>query len=126
MKIKQLDHFVLTVSNIQTSVHFYTEILGMQHITFADNRSALTFGNQKINLHQYKNEFKPHAKKPTCGSADLCFIVETPIEKIQQELFEKNVAIEEGPIKRSGSSGEIISVYIRDPDENLIELSNVI
>jgi len=124
MKVKRLDHLVLTVKDIQVSVDFYTQVLGMTLVEFADNRKALQFGLQKINLHQLGHEYRPHAETPTSGSADLCFILDTPIEKIQQELYNKNIAIIEGPITRTGSNGEIISLYIHDPDKNLIELSN--
>jgi len=123
MKIQQLDHLVLTVSNIQLSIDFYTRALGMQLITFGDDRKALKFGHQKINLHPAGHEFKPHAKKPTCGSADLCFIVETALEEISEELNRLNIPIEMGPVRRTGSTSPLTSIYIRDPDNNLIELS---
>ena len=124
MKIQSLDHLVLTVNKIEESIHFYSNILGMQYILFGDNRHALKFGEQKINLHQSDNIFQPSAKSPTSGSADLCFIVKTPVEQIVSELSEAGIDIVEGPIKRTGAIGEILSVYIRDPDMNLIELSN--
>jgi len=123
MNIQQLDHLVLTVDNIQTSINFYCQVLGMQLIEFADHRKAVKFGSQKINLHQSGKEFEPHANKPLSGSADLCFIVATPIEEIKQELKKNNIKIEEGPVIRNGSCGPINSLYIRDPDKNLIELS---
>jgi len=123
MNIQQLDHLVLTVNDVQTSINFYCHVLGMQLVKFADNRKALKFGSQKINLHQAGKEFRPHANKPVSGSADLCFIVNTPIDTIEQELKQNNITIEEGPVIRSGSSGQINSLYIRDPDKNLIELS---
>lgn len=126
MKIQQLDHLVLTVQNIQASIDFYTEILGMQLVEFADNRKALKFGSQKINLHQVGNEFSPHAECPTTGSADLCFIVDSSIDDIVQELKSQHISIESGPIERTGATHKLISVYIRDPDNNLIELSNEI
>lgn len=126
MKLMQLDHLVLSVKDIQSSIDFYTQVLGMQLVEFGDNRKALKFGQQKINLHQAGAEFKPHAEKPCSGSADLCFLVETDIEKIKQELDNNKIEIEMGPINRSGSTGPIVSLYIRDPDKNLIELSNLI
>lgn len=126
MKIQQLDHLVLTVRNIQTSIDFYTQVLGMQAIIFSNNRKALKFGQQKINLHLAGSEFSPHANQPCPGSADLCFITNSPIENIQKELEEKNITIESGPMERSGATHKLISIYIRDPDNNLIELSNEI
>ncbi len=122
--IKKLDHFVLTVKDIEKTIHFYTVILGMQKETFGEGRIALRFGNQKINLHQAGHEFEPKAKHPLPGSADLCFITEEKIESIINHLQKHNVEIEEGPVKRTGAVGPIVSVYIRDPDYNLIELSN--
>lgn len=124
MDIQSLDHLVLTVKNIEESIHFYSNILGMQHIQFGDNRHALKFGEQKINLHQSDNIFQPAAKSPTSGSADLCFIVNTPTEQIVSELSEADINVLEGPVKRTGANGKILSIYLRDPDMNLIELSN--
>lgn len=124
MEIKNIDHIVLTVTDIEKTVEFYTEILGFQVITFGDNRKALTFGNQKINLHQKGHEFEPKAKHPTTGSADLCFILTTDIREVVEELTHKNIEIIEGIVDRTGALGKIRSVYFRDPDQNLIEVSN--
>ncbi len=124
MKINNLDHLVLTVADIDTSIEFYTRIMGFEVVTFGDNRKALTFGNQKINLHQKGKEFEPKAQSPTCGSADLCFIAETDIHEIMNELTLKQVEIIEGVVDRTGATGKIQSVYFRDPDQNLIEVSN--
>lgn len=124
MQVKTLDHLVLTVKDIQVSCRFYADVLGMDIVTFAENRTALHFGHMKINLHQLGHEFAPKAQHPTPGSADLCFIVEQPLDEVLTTLLQKQVAIEMGPISRSGANGEIKSVYIRDPDDNLIELSN--
>ncbi|WBV53397.1 VOC family protein [Chryseobacterium gambrini] len=124
MKIKNIDHLVLTVADIEKTVDFYTSILGFEVVTFGENRKALTFGNQKINLHQKGKEFEPKAEYPTCGSADLCFISETDIHEVLQELKEKNIEIIEGIVERTGALGKIQSVYFRDPDLNLIEISN--
>ncbi|MBL7881365.1 MAG: VOC family protein [Chryseobacterium gambrini] len=124
MKIKNIDHLVLTVADIEKTVDFYTSILGFEVVTFGENRKALTFGNQKINLHQKGKEFEPKAEHPTCGSADLCFISETDIHEVLQELKEKNIEIIEGIVERTGALGKIQSVYFRDPDLNLIEISN--
>jgi len=126
MKIQSLDHLVLTVNNIEDSIHFYCEILGMQHIQFADNRHALKYGEQKINLHQKDKIFQPASESPTPGSADLCFIVSTPVNQIISELNENGIDLIEGPLERTGATGNILSVYIRDPDMNLLELSNKI
>ncbi|MEB7641495.1 VOC family protein [Acinetobacter pittii] len=124
MKISHLDHLVLTVSNIETTCHFYQTVLGFEVIIFKGNRKALKFGNQKINLHQQGNEFEPKALQPTPGSADLCFISDTPISEVVAHLNQLNIQIEEGPIERTGAMHPILSVYIRDPDQNLIEISN--
>ena len=124
MKISNIDHIVLTVTHIDKTIDFYTNILGFEVITFGDNRKALTFGNQKINLHQKGNEFEPKAEHPTSGSADLCFIAETNIGEVLEELKLKNIEIVEGIVERTGALGKIKSVYFRDPDLNLIEVSN--
>lgn len=126
MKIKNMDHLVLTVADIDKTMQFYSTILGFEIVTFKNNRRALKFGSQKLNLHQKGNEFEPKADKPTCGSADLCFIAETDILDVFNELKEKGVEIIEGIVERSGAMGTIQSVYFRDPDKNLIEVSNYI
>jgi len=92
--------------------------------TFGEGRKALTFGNQKINLHRAGHEFEPKADRPTPGSADLCFISDTPIDDVIVHLQAEGVAIEEGPVRRTGATGPILSVYFRDPDHNLTEVSN--
>lgn len=124
MKIKSIDHLVLTVADINKTIDFYTQILGFEVVTFGDNRKALTFGNQKINLHQKGHEFEPKAEHPTCGSADLCFIAQTDIHDVMEELKQKNVEVIEGIVNRTGAVGKIQSIYFRDPDHNLIEVSN--
>jgi catechol 2,3-dioxygenase-like lactoylglutathione lyase family enzyme len=126
MKIKTIDHIVLTVADISATVNFYCDILGMQKEHFGQGRIALKFGNQKINLHQKGQEFEPKADKPTCGSADLCFIVETKLTEIATELEVKNCKIIDSIVERTGANGKIQSIYLRDPDNNLIELSNYI
>lgn len=122
--ITRLDHLVLTVASIPSTVRFYTEVLGMREITFGTGRTALTFGTQKINLHEAGKEFDPKAKHPTPGASDLCFISNTSIDSIVTKLRAHGVDIIEGPVVRSGARGPIISVYCRDPDGNLIEISN--
>jgi len=124
MKISNIDHLVLTVADIDKTIDFYTNILGFEVVTFGNNRKALTFGNQKINLHQKEKEFEPKAEHPTTGSADLCFISETDIDDVLEELKQKNIEIIEGVVERTGAIGKIKSVYFRDPDLNLIEISN--
>lgn len=125
MKISHLDHLVLTVSDIDKSVEFYTRVLGFELMIF-NERKALKFGNQKINLHQKGKEFEPKAEHPTTGSADLCFIAETKLDDILSELKQKNIEITEGIVERTGAEGKIKSIYFRDPDFNLIEVSNYI
>lgn len=126
MKINHLDHLVLTVSDIEKTVKFYTEIMGFELHEFGNGRKALSFGNQKINIHEKGKEFEPKAQMPTCGSADLCFISDTDIEEVLNELNSKKIKIEEGIVERTGAIGKIKSVYFRDPDGNLIEVSNYI
>ncbi|MGM0748870.1 MAG: VOC family protein [Bacillota bacterium] len=124
MDINRLDHLVLTVKNIQRTCDFYNQVLGMKVITFGEGRKALQFGEQKINLHEAENEFDPKAKAPTPGSADLCFITETAVHEVIQHVTSCHIPLEEGPVKRTGALGEITSIYIRDPDGNLIQISN--
>ena len=124
MKINYLDHLVLTVKDIDSTCEFYSNVLGMQVITFGEGRKALQFGNQKINLHEAGKEFEPKAKIAVPGSADLCFITNIEIEKVISHLQNCDIRIEEGPVRRTGATGPITSVYIRDLDENLIEISN--
>jgi len=121
--IKQLDHLVLTVASIDTSIEFYTRVLGMEEISFGDNRKALKFGPQKINLHQAGGEFEPKALTPCKGSADLCFILDVKLNDMCRHLEQQSITIEQGPIERTGANGSILSIYIRDPDGNLLELS---
>jgi catechol 2,3-dioxygenase-like lactoylglutathione lyase family enzyme len=124
MRISRLDHLVLTVVDIDAAVGFYTELLGMTAVTFGTYRRAASFGSTKINFHQEGREFEPKARRPTPGSADICLIVEDSIDALMAELAEAGVRIEEGPVQRTGALGLITSCYIRDLDNNLIELSN--
>jgi catechol 2,3-dioxygenase-like lactoylglutathione lyase family enzyme len=124
MQIQRLDHLVLTVRDAQRSIHFYTNVLGMSEVTFGTGRKALSFGQQKINLHELGREVDPKAAKPTPGSADLCFISDTPMDTILAELRGHDIEIVQGPVERTGAMGPITSVYFRDPDQNLIEVSN--
>jgi catechol 2,3-dioxygenase-like lactoylglutathione lyase family enzyme len=123
--LEQIDHIVLTVANIHATTDFYTEVLGMDVATF-DGRTALRFGDQKINLHQRGHEFSPRAAHPIPGSGDLCFITLTPLEEVVSYLGALKVHVEEGPVERTGAVGKLRSVYIRDPDQNLIEIANYI
>ena len=122
--ISHIDHVVLTVKSIESSVKFYTQVLGMEEITFGQDRKALSFGNQKFNLHQKGKEFEPKAANPTPGSIDICLVTDTPILSVIAHLKSLEVDIEEGPVQRTGAQGPIMSVYFRDPDRNLIEVSN--
>ncbi|MBJ9703199.1 VOC family protein [Acinetobacter calcoaceticus] len=126
MKISHLDHLVLTVADIENTCNFYQTVLGFEVITFKGDRKALKFGHQKINLHQLGKEFEPKSLQPTPGSADLCFISDTPISEVVGHLNQLNIQIEEGPVERTGAMHPILSVYIRDPDQNLIEISNIL
>ncbi len=124
MKIDSLDHLVLTARDVETTASFYSRVLGMDVITFAGGRKALAFGVQKINLHQLGKEFEPKAEHPTPGSADLCLLTSVPLPDVAKHLESCNVQVIEGPVQRTGATGPILSVYFRDPDMNLIEVSN--
>jgi len=126
MHIDRLDHLVLTVASLEKTCDFYSKVLGFEVITFLGDRKALGFGQQKINLHQIDNTYDPKSLHPTAGSGDLCFIASTPVSVIMQELSKAGVPVEIGPVERTGAKGKILSVYIRDPDQNLIEISNYI
>ena len=124
MQIERLDHLVLTVRDIDVTCEFYANVLGMETVTFGEGRKALQFGQQKINLHQAGHEFEPKATVPTPGSADLCFITDTPLAAVEGHLRSQGIDILEGPVARTGALGPIQSLYVRDPDGNLIEISN--
>ena len=121
--IASLDHLVLTVADIALTCDFYTRALGMRVERFGAGRIALHFGRQKINLHQSDRTFDPKAKSPTPGSADLCFLLAGPLEAAQAHLAALGIAIELGPVERTGAEGPIRSIYLRDPDGNLLELA---
>ena len=122
--ITGLDHVVLTVTDLDRTIAFYQQVLGMQPVTFGQGRRALAFGRSKINLHQAGREFEPKAARPVPGSGDLCFITRTPLDEVQRHLAAEGVPVEEGPVRRTGALGPIESVYLRDPDGNLVEVSN--
>jgi catechol 2,3-dioxygenase-like lactoylglutathione lyase family enzyme len=142
MKIDSLDHLVLTVKNIEATSAFYLNVLGMEIVTFGRGRKALSFGSQKINLHEHGSEFEPKAWQPAPGSADLCFIpkghkfrlsrqaaqlsfiTSVSLPDVVKHLSSCGVTVIDGPVQRTGATGPIMSVYLRDPDMNLIEVSN--
>lgn len=127
-QIASLDHLVLTVRDIARSCDFYGSVLGMEAVQFraadGSERRALAFGRQKINLHQAGAEFEPKAEAPCPGSADLCFLSETPLSDWMAHFGAHGVEVLEGPVGRTGAVGPILSVYVRDPDGNLIEVAN--
>lgn len=124
--INRVDHLVLTTTNLDTCLDFYQRILKMSVVTFGEQRYALQFGQQKINIHQYGKEFEPKAHLPVPGSLDLCFISDIPLLDVQKHLEQQDVKIIEGPVQRTGATGKILSLYLRDPDLNLIEISQYI
>lgn len=124
--IDHLDHLVLTVRDLEATLQFYTRVLEMEEVTFRDGRKALRFGRQKINLHEVGSEFSPHAQCPTPGSADLCFLTSEPLDTVLSRVTSAGADIVDGPVERTGASQPIRSVYLRDPDGNLIEISEPI
>jgi len=121
--IDHLDHLVLTTTDEPACVHFYVDVLGMQLETFGQGRKAFRFGNQKINLHVRGHEFEPKAHLPVPGALDLCFIAGIPLDEVIATLDKRGAHIIEGPVNRTGATGPIRSIYLRDPDLNLIEIS---
>jgi len=124
LRIDRIDHLVLTVRDVDETVEFYVRVLGMEPVMFEDGRRALAFGRQKINLHQAGHEFEPKSAIPTPGSADICLVTTGPIEDALAQLAADDVAIEEGPVARTGALGPMTSIYFRDPDGNLIEVAS--
>ena len=122
ISIERIDHFVITVSDIDKTINFYKRVLGMSVIAFANDRKALRFGNQKINIHQAGKEVKPNAQNAAIGTADVCFISDRTLETVQNHLQSEHIHIEYGPIEQHGAVGIMDSVYFRDPDGNLIEV----
>ena len=123
MDIDRIDHIVFTVRDIERSCDFYARVLGVEVVAFGDGRRALQLGRQKINLHEAGNEFEPKAARPVPGSGDICLIVGLPLEEAIAHVRSAGVQIEEGPVRRTGAVGPIESIYLRDPDGNLIEVS---
>jgi len=126
MRIDRLDHFVLTVADVAESCAFYHRVLGMSVVSFGDGRKALSFGQQKINLHAHGHEFEPKANHPTPGAADFCLLTSVPLADVVGHLRDEGVALVEGPVPRTGATGRIESIYFRDPDGNLVEVANLL
>ena len=124
--ISSIDHFVLTAGDVEATIDFYTRVLGMTAETFAGGRRALTFGDQKINLHQAGAEFEPKARLATPGSADFCLLSKVPVAEIAEHLAAEGVEVIEGPVEKTGAAGALLSIYFRDPDGNLVEVSNAV
>lgn len=124
--IDRIDHIVLTVKSIEATVAFYSGLLGMEVVTFGEGRRALVFGRQKINLHEAGREFEPKADRPTPGSADFCLIADRPLAEVVEHLRAGGVELDPDPLPRTGATGPIRSVYFRDPDQNLIEVSEYV
>ncbi|WP_078118319.1 VOC family protein [Thiosocius teredinicola] len=122
--IQRIDHLVMTVVDIPATCRFYSRVLGMDVLRFGDDRIALAFGDQKINLHQAGQEFEPKATFPTPGAIDLCLLTDQPLDDVRQRLDDQRVAIIEGPVRRTGATGPILSLYFHDPDGNLIEVAS--
>ena len=126
MRVNWIDHFVLTVRDIETTCDFYSRVLGMDVEEFEGGRQALKFGRQKINLHQSGAEFEPKAEKPTPGSADFCLITDVPLNRVVEYVRSRGVKIIEGPVSRTGATGVLESIYFPDPNGNLVEVSNYV
>jgi catechol 2,3-dioxygenase-like lactoylglutathione lyase family enzyme len=124
VRVQRIDHVVLTVADLEKTVAFYERVLGMTAVSFGEGRRALAFGDQKLNLHQAGREFEPKACRPTPGAIDVCFTTEVPLDAVAAHLRSCSVAIELGPVEKIGARRALRSLYFRDPDGNLIEVSN--
>lgn len=124
MNVRGIDHLVLTVADVERSVDFYTDVLGATAETFDDGRRAVSFGEQKLNLHPADDVYAPHAASPEPGSEDFCLVVDDPIEAVRERLRDRGVDVVHGPVEKVGARGGIESVYVRDPDGNLVELAH--
>jgi catechol 2,3-dioxygenase-like lactoylglutathione lyase family enzyme len=124
MRVLRIDHIVLTVADVETTIAFYQRVLGMTAVSFAEGRRGLAFGDQKLNLHQAGREFEPKARKPTPGAIDLCFTTDVPLEEVAAHLRRQSIEIEHGPVDKVGARRALRSLYFRDPDGNLVEVSN--
>ena len=123
MRIASIDHLVLTVRDIPRTVEFYQRVLGMKHVVFEGNFNALHFGSQKINLHPFRAEYLPHVDIPAPGTGDICLVSEGTIAEVVRDLTTLGVEVEVGPVEQTGARGLMTSVYIRDPDRNLVEIA---
>jgi catechol 2,3-dioxygenase-like lactoylglutathione lyase family enzyme len=123
MHLTGIDHFVLTVEDVEATCAFYSDHLGADVVTFGKGRTALRFGDQKVNLHPAGNEYEPKATRPTPGAGDFCVTTDIPIERVERELRDASIEIVEGPVERTGALGPMTSVYVRDPDGNLVEIA---
>jgi catechol 2,3-dioxygenase-like lactoylglutathione lyase family enzyme len=123
MEFTGIDHLVLTVEDVEATCAFYADHLGAEVVTFGEGRPALRFGEWKINLHPAGNEYEPKAARPTPGAGDFCVTTDTPIGTVERDLREAGVEIVEGPVERTGALGPMTSVYVRDPDGNLVEVA---
>ena len=131
LEINSIDHIVIQAVDVPQSIRFYSEILGMTHSEFqpptgGPMRHSLHFGAQKINLHDAGSPFSPHARNPATGSVDLCLITQQPLSDWQQHFTNCEILVEDGPVRKTGANGMLLSIYIRDPDGNLIEISTYI
>ena len=124
LSIERIDHIVITVNDIEKTCRFYCDVLGMTETQYDDNRRALYFGRQKINLHPIPNDINPRASKPTTGAMDICLVSESSIDEVVSTLNHHGITIEQGPVERQGALGTMCSVYFRDPDGNLIEVAH--
>jgi catechol 2,3-dioxygenase-like lactoylglutathione lyase family enzyme len=124
MRVLRIDHVVLTVADLETTIAFYQRVLGMTAVSFGEGRRGLAFGDQKLNLHQAGREFEPKARKPTPGAIDLCFTTDVPLEEVAAHLRRHSIEIEHGPVDKVGARRALRSLYFRDPDGNLIEVAN--
>jgi catechol 2,3-dioxygenase-like lactoylglutathione lyase family enzyme len=121
--IKGIDHFVITVADLEASLTFYEKVLGFVRLAAPGKPTALKFGSQKINVHQMDHTFDPKARQPTRGAADFCLVASRPLAEIKEHVERHGVAIEVGPVQRTGAQGDMTSIYFRDPDGNLVEVS---
>jgi catechol 2,3-dioxygenase-like lactoylglutathione lyase family enzyme len=124
VKVDRIDHVVLTVADVDRTIAFYERALGMRAVAFGEGRRALAFGDQKLNLHQAGREFAPHAATPAPGGVDICFTTTTPLDEVVAHLRAQGVAIESGPVAKTGARAALRSIYLRDPDGNLVEIAN--
>ena len=124
MRVLRIDHVVLTVADLGRTIAFYERVLGMTAISFGEGRRGVAFGDQKLNLHQAGQEFEPRALRPAPGAIDMCFTTDVPLDEVAAHLRSESVVIEHGPVDKVGARSALRSLYFRDPDGNLIEVSN--